>query len=139
MFLSTCFQRLLLANLSIFVLQRYGNKLGPIILHSTEAIVRGCFVKKVLLKISQYSQQKKPSVPEPQATTLLKKRLWHRCFPVNSSKFQRTLFFHRTPPVAASGSKQSFRYVSDQLLRLPQLCWKDYLQECKVWITWKFN
>ena len=93
MFLSTCFQRLLLANLSIFVLQRYGNKLGPIILHSTEAIVRGCSVKKMLLKISQHSQQKKPSVPEPQATTLLKKRLWHRRFPVNSSKCQRTLFF----------------------------------------------
>ena len=26
-------------------------------------------------------------------TTLLKKRLWHRCFPVNFSKFLRTPFF----------------------------------------------
>ena len=25
--------------------------------------------------------------------TLLKKRLWHRCFPVNFAKFLRTLFF----------------------------------------------
>ena len=29
--------------------------------------------------------------------TLLKKRLWHWCFPVNSAKFRRTLFFYRTP------------------------------------------
>ena len=34
--------------------------------------------------------------------TLLKKILWHRCFPVNFAKFLRALFFYRTPPVAAS-------------------------------------
>ena len=34
---------------------------------------------------------------------LLKKRLWCRCFPVNFAKLLRTLFFYRTPPVAASG------------------------------------
>ena len=34
--------------------------------------------------------------------TLLKKRLWHRCFPVNFLKFQGTPFFHL---VAASGIK----------------------------------
>ena len=34
--------------------------------------------------------------------TLLKKRLWHRCFPMNFVKFLRTPFFHRTPLVAAS-------------------------------------
>ena len=28
--------------------------------------------------------------------TLLKKRLWHRCFPVNISKFERTLFLKKT-------------------------------------------
>ena len=33
---------------------------------------------------------------------LLKKRLWHRCFPVNFAKFIRTHFFYRTPLVAAS-------------------------------------
>ena len=27
------------------------------------------------------------------STTFLKKRLWHRCFPVNFRKFLRTLFF----------------------------------------------
>ena len=30
-------------------------------------------------------------------TTLLKKRLWHRCFPVNFAKFLRTPFLQNTP------------------------------------------
>ena len=30
------------------------------------------------------------------AVTLLKKRLWHRCFPVNSAKFLRTTFLQNT-------------------------------------------
>ena len=34
--------------------------------------------------------------------TLLKKRLWHRCFPVEFAKFLRTTFLYRTPPVATS-------------------------------------
>ena len=34
--------------------------------------------------------------------TLLKKRLWHMCFPVSFAKFLRTPFFCRTPLVAAS-------------------------------------
>ena len=34
--------------------------------------------------------------------TLLKMRLWHRCFLVNFAKFLRTTFY-RTPLVAASG------------------------------------
>ena len=34
--------------------------------------------------------------------TLLKKRLWHRCFPMDFAKFLRSPFFYRTPTVAAS-------------------------------------
>ena len=36
--------------------------------------------------------------------TLLKKRFWHRCFPVNSAKnkISKNTFFYRTPLVAAS-------------------------------------
>ena len=34
--------------------------------------------------------------------TLLRKRLWHRWFPVNYAKFLRTPFIYRTPPEAAS-------------------------------------
>ena len=36
--------------------------------------------------------------------TLLKKRLWRRCFHVNFVKFLRTPFFYRTPLVAASNA-----------------------------------
>ena len=32
-------------------------------------------------------------VAGPRLATLLKKRLWHRCFPENFVKFFRTLFF----------------------------------------------
>ena len=39
--------------------------------------------------------RKKP-VPGLTPATLLKKRLWHRCFPVNFTKFLRNLFY-RTP------------------------------------------
>ena len=37
------------------------------------------------------------------AATLLKNRVWQRCFPVNFPKFLRTPFY-KTPPVAASVS-----------------------------------
>ena len=36
------------------------------------------------------------------SATLLKKRLWRRCFLVSFTKFLRTLFFYGTPLVAAS-------------------------------------
>ena len=55
-----------------------------------EAVVQRCSIKMVFLEISQNSQENTWS------TTLLKKRLWHRCFPVNFLKFLRT------PPVVAS-------------------------------------
>ena len=55
-----------------------------------EAVVQRCSKKMVFLEISQNSQENTWS------TTLLKKRLWHRCFPVNFLKFLRT------PPVVAS-------------------------------------
>ena len=66
---------------------------------SAEAVVQRCSVKKVFLEISQ-SHRKTP-VPETlfnkfaglRPATLLKKSLWHRCFPVNFAKFLRTPFF----------------------------------------------
>ena len=39
---------------------------------------------------------------EASPAILLKKRLWHSCFRVNSAKFLRTPFFYWTPPVTAS-------------------------------------
>ena len=67
----------------------------------------------MFLKISQNSREStcarvsffiKLQVCKP--ATLLKKKLWHRCFPVNFMKFLKTFFFHRTPPVAASKSSK---------------------------------
>ena len=69
-----------------------------------EAVVRRCSVK-----ISLYSQEKNlcqslffNKVAGLTSAALLKKRLWHRCFPVKFAKFSRTLFVYRTPLVVAS-------------------------------------
>ena len=56
-----------------------------------EAVVQMCSVKKVFLEISQNSQEN--TYVSVWSATLLKKRLWHRCFPVNFAKFLRTTFF----------------------------------------------
>ena len=53
------------------------------------------FYKKGVLRIFTKFTGKHPAA-------LLKERPWNRCFPVNSVKFLRTLFY-RTPLVAASG------------------------------------
>ena len=58
----------------------------------TEAAIRGVLCKKVLLEISQNSREK----PVPESLFLIKKRLWHRYFPVNFVKFLRTPFLHNT-------------------------------------------
>ena len=63
---------------------------------SSEAVARRCSVKEVLLEISQNSQEnsctKVSFLIKLQASTLLKIRLWHRCFPVNFAKFLRPAF-----------------------------------------------
>ena len=67
----------------------------------TEAVVRRCSLKKVFLKTSQNSQGGKllcqrlflNKVSGLRPATLLKKRLWHRCFPVNFAKFSRRPFY----------------------------------------------
>ena len=74
-------------------------------------------LKKVLLEVLQNSR-KNTCVRASfllKFQTLLKKELWHRCFPVNFAKFQGT-FFYRTSPVAASNF---FRHV---ILRSGLLC-----------------
>ena len=67
-----------------------------------------CSVKKVFLEISQNSLEStcaKDSfltkfffnkVTGLRPATLLKKSLWHRCFPVNFAKFPRTRFLQNT-------------------------------------------
>ena len=60
----------------------------------TEAATSGVPVKKVFLEISQNSQE------NPFYQRLFfnnqKKSIWHRCFPVNFTKFLRTSFLHNT-------------------------------------------
>ena len=62
----------------------------------------------MFLKNSQISQENNcvevffDKVTGPQGCNFIKKRLQHRCFPVKFSKYLRTPFFYRTPPVAAS-------------------------------------
>ena len=64
-------------------------------------------MKKLFLKIPQNSQENTCArvlfnkVAGLRPATLLKKWLWHRCFPVNFVKFLRTPFFYRTPLMAA--------------------------------------
>ena len=64
----------------------------------SEAVARRCYVKKVFREISQNSQEStcvRVSVlisRRSEAATLLKKRTWHTCFPVNFGKFLRTPF-----------------------------------------------
>ena len=68
-----------------------------------ETVVQRCSVKKVFVKISQNSQEntcarvsylmKLQAVAGLRPATLLKKRLWHRCFPVNFAKSLTTPIF----------------------------------------------
>ena len=66
----------------------------------TEAATRGVLCKKLFLEILQNSQEnacaRASFLPEPQPASLLKKRLWYRCFPVNFAKFLRTSFSYNT-------------------------------------------
>ena len=68
---------------------------------------RRCSIKKVFFKISQNSQENICA----KVSFILKKRLWHRCFPVNFAKVLRTPFLQNT---------------SGQLLLFIQMC-KDLL------------
>ena len=58
------------------------------------AATRGVLWKKLLLEISQNSQENTCARACP--AILLKKRLWGRCFPVNFVKFLRTPFLQNT-------------------------------------------
>ena len=56
-----------------------------------KTVVRRCSVNKLFLEISQTSQENTCA-----RFSFLKKRLWHRCFPVNFAKFLRTSFLQNT-------------------------------------------
>ena len=58
---------------------------------TSEAVARRCSVKKVFLEILQ-NLQENTRVRTSLLIKLLKKKPWHRCFPVNLAKFVRTPF-----------------------------------------------
>ena len=69
------------------------------VVEAKEAVVQKCSVKKVFLEISEHTQENTCArvsffnkVAGLKPATLLKKRLWHRCFPMNAVKFLRTPF-----------------------------------------------
>ena len=68
----------------------YLTQIAPLFFFS-EAVTQRCFVKKVLLEISQNSQENACGRASF-ADLRLKKRLWYRCFPVNFVKFLRAPF-----------------------------------------------
>ena len=72
-----------------------------------EAVVQRCSVKKVFLAISQNSQENTCA-----RVSSLKKRLRHRCFPVNFAKFLGTRFLQNT-----SGRLLLFIITSEFLFR----------------------
>ena len=65
---------------------------------TTETVAQRCSVKKVFLEISQSLHEntcaRAPFLIKcrPQACSFIKKRFWHRCFPVNFVKFLRIHF-----------------------------------------------
>ena len=69
----------------------------------TETATRGVVCKKVFLEISKNSEENICArvsffnkVGDLKPAILFKKRLWHRCFPMNFVKFLRTPFL-QTP------------------------------------------
>ena len=61
-----------------------------------DVLQNNCFLRKT------YNIHRKTFVLKYRSATILKKRLQHSCFPVNTAKFLNKTFFYRTPLMAAS-------------------------------------
>ena len=72
-------------------------------------------VKQVILETSQNSQENTYApvsflIKLQRPATVLKKRPWHRCFPVNFAKYLRTFFFAKQLRITVSDcSKTSYK------------------------------
>ena len=105
-----------------------------------EAVIQRCFVKKVFLKILQKSQENPCARVSFLIKWQLKKRLWHRCFPVNITKFLRTLIFIEHLRFAASDFRSTHRKYSVEKGVLKnfanftgkQLCWSLFLTKLQT-------
>ena len=100
-------------------------------IRKTETVARRFFVKKVSLEISQNSQgntwarvsfliklQAFLIKLQASARTLLKKRPWRRCFPVNFAKILRTRVLTET-----SGGSLCGKQVSSMQKLMKNTCW----------------
>ena len=81
----------------------FWERYSPISFTFTEAVVQRCSVKKVFLEILLFRLR---------PATLLKKRLWHRCLPVNFTRFLWTPFFTK-----------HHRWLLLHLLRITPIIW----------------
>ena len=95
-----------------------------------ELVSRRCSVKKVFLKLSQNSEESTCArvsflINSLRPATLLRKRFWRRCFPVNFVKFLRTLlkkfYFYRTP-LLASFEMLLRKSSSESLVNFQNMC-----------------
>ena len=115
--------------------------------HSSESRSshRRCSVRKGVLRISQNSQE---NTCEP--ATLLKKRLWYRCFPVNYVKFLRTPFSRNTSgrlplnvDLNTARQKQVSQLILIQSLEIKRFqkfgTWKAFYSWSKVFFQYSFH
>ena len=129
-----------------------------------EAAILWCSVKKVFLEIPTKLQENTcarvsfliKSGLRP--ATLLKKRFWHRCFPVNFAKFLRTTFLQNTSgrlllflsiwlfktidfPTKSTKFSNSGKLMNKNLLPLPithslnlaKPRWQHFIYKCYLW------
>ena len=81
--------------------------------YASEPVVRRCSVKKAFLEVSQNSQENTFA-----RVSFSKKRLWHRCFPVNFVKFLRTLFLTDTSGGCFWSFRMNLHFIGLELLAL---------------------
>ena len=88
------------------------------------------FYKKGVLKnFAKFTGKLRPELLRP--ATLLKKRLWHRCFPENFSKFLRTAFLteHLRWLFLECANSQEIHNEGEEWLCCP-VCHQRYHEDC---------
>ena len=95
-----------------------------------EAVAQRRSVKKVFLEMSQNSQENTCVTVsfliklQAESATLLKKRLWYRCFPVDLAKFLGTLFLtEHLRQLLLLGAASWMSSVLISILASLDICW----------------
>ena len=118
---------------------------------NAEAVVQRCSVKKVFFEISQNLQENtcaRVSFLTKWTATLLKKRLWHECFPVNFVKFLRTRFLHNIsgrllwsgkPLYLFACERTTLKRIFNTNSELSQNRTEKQIMPFKTTVNWLFN